>query len=130
MNLSAEEIQEIRELRYGDGLTREATAALVGRSPWTVGRYAPGRPGKVDNAALREAFERSGLTVAEVARRMNWWWVRNDGHLNADGSRVKRTLGLLDDLNRCGRSRRRLIDAETAGLLAEAIGVMSWEVGA
>ena len=122
--LTAAEVARIRALRYGDGLTMEVVARSVGRSVDTVKRYAPGRVGKVPNDKLRAAFEASGLPAAEVARRMGWWV----GH-DADGSRVKRTLGLLEDRNGKGhRARRRLVDAEIVALLAEAVGVASWEV--
>jgi hypothetical protein len=125
-HLSAAEIARIRELRYEDGLTLVETAREVGCSVFTVQRHAPGRPGKINNAKLREAFERSGKSAADVARAIGWW-----ADVDADVSRVRRTLGLRTDIDGRGhKSNRRLIDAETAGRLAEAIGVMPWEVGA
>lgn len=126
MTLTTRDIAEIRELRYRDGLTQEETAKQVGRDKVTVWRYAPGRPGKIPNAPLREAFLASGLSASEVARRVGW---SKDGWV--DASRVRRTLGLTDDRGVKGyRSRRAMIAAETAANLAEAIGVMPWEVGA
>lgn len=122
--LSAETVGRIRELRYEDGLTADRTAAAVGVSVGSVQRYAPGRPGKVDNAKLREAFVVSGRSAQDVARGMDW-----RAGASADGSRVSRALGLLPDLSCLGRrSVRRMVDAETAALLAEAVGVQPWEV--
>jgi len=42
-----------------------------------------------DVEPFREAFERSGLSLGEVAARMDWWV--------PDHSRVKRALGLRPD---------------------------------
>jgi hypothetical protein len=44
-----------------------------------------------------------------------------------DGQRVLRTLGLADEWSHGRTVRRRLIDAETAGDLAEAMGFGRWE---
>src|SRR4051812_28234305 len=94
----------IRELR-ADGYTATATAEIVGCSATTVKHYAPGRIGKVPVAPLREAFLASPLTAADVARELGWWAGKD-----ADVSRVRRTLGLLDDVNGAGkRSRRTLV---------------------
>lgn len=123
MRLTPLDIKRIRKLRYRDGLTIPATAEIVGCSEATVWHLAPGRPGKVPLDKLRGAFDASGLTATEVARRMGWL----DGR-SPDGARVKRALGIYPSISRGRRSPRRLIDAETAGLLAEAIGVMAWEV--
>lgn len=124
--LSVAQVELIRELRYMDGWTAPAVALVVGCSAVTVRHRAPGRPGKIDNTLLRKAFEGSGKSASEVARRMGWV---HKG--KADVSRVRRTLGLAADIDRHGgRSFRRMIDAETAALMAEAIGVMPWEVGA
>ena len=127
MRLTTRDVSRIRELRYEDGLTLAATAEAVGCSEFPVWRYAPGRPGKIANTALREAFLASGKTAADVARRLGW-----DSGNGADTSRVRRKLGLLPE--RSGSNGRksftRHIDAETAALMAEAIGVMPWEVGA
>lgn len=126
--LTADEIARIRELRYAHGLTIAETVAYVGRSPMTVQRVAPGRPGKVDNAALREAFLRSGRSAADVARAAGWTF-ESGGRIKPDSSRVRRTLGLIDDVSAGGwRSRRKLIDAETAEILADAVGVAPWTV--
>jgi transcriptional regulator with XRE-family HTH domain len=122
-------IRRIRQLRYADGLTAPQAAAIVGCSQEAVRHYAPGRPGKVDNAKLRAAFEASGLGAQEVARRVGWWIHKSNCSDQPDGGRVRRTLGIALDANGNGRpSRRRYIDAETAAILAEAIGVAPWEV--
>lgn len=70
----------------------------------------------------------------EVARRIGWY-VDKSASSQADYgdmSRVLRTLGIYPDISsRTGaRSWRKSIDAETAGLIAEAIGLYPWEVGA
>lgn len=135
--LTAPDVARIRELRYMDGLTSTEVAAVIGCSPQAVLWHAPGRPGKIDNTALREAFVASGKSASEVARALCWMIVRDPARAAAssrsrasyDVTRVKRTLGLTPDVNGRGkRSPRTLIDAETAALMAEAIGVMPWEV--
>lgn len=130
MKLTTRDVARIRELRYRDGLTQVEVARRIGCCYKTVAVYAPGVPWRVDNAKLRAAFERSGRTASEVARHMGWWCANGSGSGWADVSRVRRTLGLLHDVSsRTGRrSTRQLIDAETAALMAEAIGVMPWEV--
>lgn len=121
--MTTTDVARIRELRYMDGLSGPAVAKIVGCSTSTVRKYAPGQPGKVPNDKLRAAFVASGLSASEVARRVGWWAG------SADGARVKRALGLLPTTNGRGRRQiRRLIDAEMAGMLAEAIGVEPWEV--
>jgi hypothetical protein len=118
------QIARIKRMR-ADGHTAKEAAEAVGCARVTAGHIAPGRPGKVPNDRLREAFLASDRTAADVARALGW----DSGH-GADTSRVRRTLGLLDDIagQRGHRSRRRLIDWETGSLIAEAIGVMPWEV--
>jgi hypothetical protein len=119
MKLTTLDIERMRKLRYQDGLSSPKTAEIIGCSPSAVRRYAPGRPGKVPNDKLRAAFLASGHSAAEVARRLGWTyartWQRANGtrvpYTGADGARVKHALG-----------------AETADLMAEAIGVMPWEV--
>lgn len=117
-------VAAIREHRYADGLTSEQTAEILGLADTTVRRYAPGRPGKVDNARLRAAFEASGLTTHQVAVRLRWFL---DGR--PDSRRVKRTIGLVAERSRGQLRHRRLIDAETARHIAEAIGVCPWTIG-
>lgn len=121
--LAAEKVARIRELRV-DGYTYRQVARIVGCGFTTIRRYAPGRIGKVPVAPLREAFLRSPMTAAEVARDLGWWAGKD-----ADSARVKRTLGLRDDCNGAGRhSRRTVADAETVRLIAEVIGVPWWSV--
>jgi hypothetical protein len=117
----------IRELRYKDGLTCNQTAMLASSNINTVQKVAPGRPGKVPNSAVRALFEEArserGLSASEVARRMGWRSGRS-----VDASRVLQTLGLRESIGTAGRRQyRTLIDAETAGLLAEAMGYQAWE---
>jgi hypothetical protein len=129
-SVSKQERKQIRELRYLDGLSCGQVFALTGRNETTVRKIAPGWPGKIDNTRLREAFLASGLTAGEVARRVGWYCSHGSRGVRRDHSRVKRTLGVTRSSNGHGRSNlRRLIDAETAALLAEAIGVAPWEVG-
>lgn len=118
-------LDRIRSLRYDDGYSIPVTARMLGVSEGTVKRCAPGRPGKVDNRALREAFLASGLDAVVVARRLEW--TRGDS-LAADGSRVRRALGLKWEVSRGSRTYRRWLDAETAEKVAHAIGVAPWEV--
>lgn len=118
----------IRELRYGDGLTIWQVSARTGLGPGLVQHYAPGRPGKIDNAALRNAYLAARVTPTAVARALGWY-----GGTRPDVTRVKRTLGLVDTVGGHHgqyRQRRRMIDAEIAGRIAEAIGRDRWEVGA
>jgi transcriptional regulator with XRE-family HTH domain len=143
------EVRQIRKLRYQDGFSQAQIAAMVGCAVTTVRQYAPGlsktgiwKPGKIDNAPLREAFLTSGLSAGHVAKELGWLSLQSK--LSADGSkrwqwwtgdvsRVRRALGLADDVShRNGsvlRSRRTLIDAEVAGRIAEAVGVAPWSVG-
>jgi hypothetical protein len=130
--LSAEDVRRICRLRYVDGLSAAGVGRMFGVAEETVRGYAPGRPGKIDNAALRRAFEAAGVPSTEVARRLGWVRIsgpRSRRKSGADGARVRRALGLQDETSRGTRVRRRLIDAETAALIAEAIGVAPWSVG-
>jgi hypothetical protein len=71
----------------------------------------------VPSEVLREAFERSGRTLSEVAR--NAGWVRCRGkHWQADTRRLRRAL-----------YRQERMHAATAERLAAAIGVDPYEVG-
>lgn len=118
------QVARIKRMR-ADGHKLEEIAEAVGCHPQTAGKHAPGPVGKVRNDRLREAFLESGRSAPDVARALGWEGSRGA----ADGSRVKRTLGLLPDISRTGaRNRRRLIDWETGSLIAEAIGVGPWEV--
>lgn len=128
MAYSKTDIRRIRKLRYKDGLSRQKVAEIIGCSTNTVSKYAPGYPGKIDNNLLREAFISSGYSAYYVARRLGWEY----GNGLADGSRVNQTLGLSPDVSSYNGNKgvRRMIDAETAVSIAEAIGVMPWEIGA
>lgn len=123
--LDADEVEAIRRMR-SDGYTISTVAETLGHNERTVWRYAPGRPGKVPVAPLREAFLASPLTATDVARSLGWW--ENRGW--PDGARVKRALGLLPDISGTTHRRtyRNLTDAETVQLIAEAIGVAPWSV--
>jgi len=116
------QIKLIRELR-GEGYTLNYVACRMGISAATVRRYAPGRPGKVPVAPLREAFLASGVPAYEVARRIDW---TSKGA--PDSSRVQRTLGIKPDSTHKTGSVRTWVDAETVRLIAEAIGVSPWAV--
>lgn len=84
----------------------------------------------VDNAPLRDAFIASRLSAGAIARELGWFYSRGGG-LRADTARVRRTLGLLDDINGAGRrTTRRRVDIETVGHIADAMGLGRWEVGA
>jgi len=113
-----------------DGYTTVEVADIFDCCPETVRYYAPGRPGKVPVASLREAFLASSITAAEVARRIGWIHSRDDGRSYADSARVKRTLGILPDISgSTGRqSWRTLTDAETVERIAYAIGISPWSV--
>jgi hypothetical protein len=101
-----------------------------------VRRIAPGRPGKISNEPIRRIFEEEsqrGLTAADVARSMGWWVsyknpkARQSKGPYADVARVRRALGIQADNAGIRQSKRRMIDAEMAGLLAEAMGYAAWE---
>jgi hypothetical protein len=119
-------VKRIRELRYLDGLSCPAVSRIVGVGVGTVNNIAPGKPGKVPNHLVREAFLSSNMTATQVAWSLGWM----SGREKADGSRVKRALGLSPDVSgSTGRkSFRRMIDAEQAELIAEACGVAGWSV--
>lgn len=121
-HLTAEQRECILVLRDA-GWTQQRVAAVLGLSKATISNISPGYVGRVPVAPLREAFLCSPVTAADVARDVGWW-----ERGKADTSRVKRTLGLLDDSNHGHRFRRTMVDAETVELLAEAIGVAAWSV--
>lgn len=129
--LSREDVERIRVLRYRDGLTAQEVGTRYGVTEPTIRYYAPGWPGKVPTDRVRSLFESSPLTAADVARRLGWMLQRRSGHrcgqVCADGSRVLRALGLALESSRGRRGYRALIDAETAALIAEALGHAAWE---
>lgn len=122
--LTEDEIAQIRSLRHEDGMTGRELADQFGVSISTIHRLAPGQPGKVPVAPLREAFLASSVDAAEAARELGWW----DHRGAPDSSRVKRTLGINHETSHGRRYRRSLVDAETVQLIAEAIGVAPWSV--
>lgn len=128
--ITASEAQQILDLR-ADGHTHQTIASVIGRHEATVRKVAgPGRPGKVPVEPLRKAFLKSDRTAYDVAKRMGWVYRdrRRDSEF-PDAGRVLITLGLAPGQNSKGvKSWRTLADAETVGLLAEAVGVASWEV--
>lgn len=121
--MTDEEIALIRELRAA-GHTQSDIARITGFSHNSVCRLVPGWVGKVPVAPLRQAFLDSPVTAADIARDLGWWDSRGD----ADSARVKRTLGLVPDRKNGHQSRRRLVDAETVQLIAEAIGISPFAV--
>jgi hypothetical protein len=121
--LTARQVARIRRLRYEDGLSGPQVAALIGCNPATVTAYAPGRPGKVPVAPLREAFLRSGVTAGQVATELDWL-----DRGSPDASRVNRALGITDTISHGRRHLRSMVDAEIVMLIADAIGVGAWEV--
>jgi hypothetical protein len=130
-NLDAGEIRIIKRLRYDFGYTREATAELVGRSVHTVGRVAPGRPGKIDNTLMRDAFLASGASAPDLARRLGWGYEKDQAYWAPDSSRVKRILGINPDSNGNGdRYFRKDMDADIAVRMCEALGIPPEDVGA
>ena len=71
---------------------------------------------------LREAFERSGLTSGELARRLGW--------TKPDGYRVYRQLGLTAHHTHRGRVEyRQTMSYRRALEIAQALGVDPVDVG-
>jgi hypothetical protein len=125
--LSPETLAEIRELRYLDGLSCRVVGERFGLGERMVNRLAPGWPGKVPNDRVRALFERSPMSAGDVARAVGWHSTGGKGTTGCSGQRVLRTLGLADEWSHGRVIRRRLVDAETAMLLAEAMGFGRWE---
>ncbi len=101
---------------------------------------------RVDVAPLREAFERSDVGAYALAKQIGWTkaWVdprNHTGHVMtiADTSRLQRALGLRSDASvsnrqtasrgRHYRSTRTTIPADTALLIADALGLDPADVG-
>lgn len=108
--------------RNGVALRRRSPTKVIERelTPASTRQAA-----KVDNAPLRQAFVDSGLTATEVAERCGWLQ-----RGNADTSRVKRVLGILPESSNGRRYHRREVGSDTAALVAGALGLDPWEVGA
>lgn len=83
---------------------------------------------RVPTERVRNLFLASGATTGDVAKRLGWWVYRSDGSQDPDYSRLKRTLGLQDELTRGKRYRRQTIDIEIAEQIAEACGHAGWEI--
>jgi hypothetical protein len=87
----------------------------------------------VPTAPLREAFERSGLSVCELARRLDWWHHTSDGNGGRrrapDTMRVARQLGIKPTHSRRKVHLRQAMRYERALEIAEAIDVDPHEVG-
>ncbi|HXQ33174.1 MAG TPA: hypothetical protein VN843_04050 [Anaerolineales bacterium] len=124
MSVTPKQISKIQKLRYEQGLTAKEIADRVGLTDRTITKYAP--LGRVNNAPLRSAFLKSDRTAADVARYLGWY----DYNGRADGHRVKRALGLVEDISKQGyRSIRKSNYRHLALQLAKAIGVDPWELG-
>ena len=78
---------------------------------------------RIDNAKLREAVERSGLSAAEICRRAGHTYV------SPDTSRLRRSLGLVTWNSGDGRATvTKTIDYDLAVKIAEAIHVAPVDV--
>lgn len=88
--------------------------------PWQEGRGRPEGSGfsEVSVEKLRSAFERSGLSKSEVARRMGWTRIKADIH------RVSALLGQEPD--GAGRVRKR-VTYKTALRFCKAIDADPFE---
>jgi len=90
----------------------------------------PRRPDEVPVGPLREAFERSGLSTNEVARRAGWLrhYVARNGRVRkmGDSTRVRRGLGLVATQ---GGWVRTHLTYDEAVALARALDVDPVDVG-
>lgn len=87
--------------------------------------------GTVPVAPLARAFEISGRSAGDVARELGWFRYRGTHGFTADGSRVRRALGLQTYPLGAGLSRyREHVDFDTALKLAAVLHVAPVEVGA
>jgi hypothetical protein len=68
-------------------------------------------------APLRDAFQRSGVTASELARRLGWY------RRTPDGERVKRQLGLYFVDNGRGKAMRETTTLERALEIVRALGL-------
>jgi hypothetical protein len=115
----------------GIGMTEEGRLALSESMKRTqekrLADYYPVEP-------LREAYlklrEREGLTLTEVARRMDWFCKSGTKAGQPDGGRVSRTLGMRTEMGRSGRYEctRQRTNPDLALALCEAIGAYWWEL--
>lgn len=119
---------ERHELRkYRLRLAHRQREIAKGRDPASIKTIAkPPRTGKrVPVEGLRQAFERSGLTPAQLAHRLGWY----DHRGVADGTRVLRRLGLRKAYDRSGGRWTQQVNAGTAEELAVALGAAPRDVG-
>lgn len=86
-----------------------------------------GRAGRgVPNDALRQAFLESPMSAAEVARAVGWFDSKGGC---ADGTRVRRTLGLRP-AHENGQARvYQRVGSRNAVKIAEALGLDPVEIG-
>lgn len=72
---------------------------------------------------VREAVERSGVSLRELARRLDWW--------RPDDLRVARRLGRLTTNSGHGGGRyyAKTIDCETALSIVDAVGADPVDLG-
>lgn len=88
----------------------------------------------IDNRPFREAFERSGMSTNELARRLGWFKRRSDRPhmpLVPDGTRAMRAIGraLDTDSRGYGPRYRQRVTYGMALRLARALDLDPWEVG-
>ena len=86
----------------------------TGNGYFELGNAAAHREVPVE--VVRDAFERSGISAAELARRLGW--------TRPDGTRVQRQLGLIDNRRSRGSraARRATMTTGRAIEIIEAIG--------
>lgn len=71
------------------------------------------QPEDVETSVLKDAFEKSGLSLAELARRLQWY--------HPDTQRVKRTLGINPELTRGCHIYRKAVRYDTALRIIRAL---------
>jgi hypothetical protein len=96
----------------------------------TVSDVPQAKGALIDNAPLRRAFERSGMSAAKVAHAIGWHYVR-DGRVCGDATRVECALGLTARHRGSQRPyRAATIDSAVAARIADVLGVDPRSVGA
>jgi hypothetical protein len=93
----------------------------------------------IDLKPLQELVAESGVSHTELARRLGWMRMKRTRwggtYITGDGSRVARTLGLVDQqpggrrVHRPGRCRNRRIGVEQAQRIADALDLDPVDVG-
>lgn len=85
---------------------------------------------RIDVTPLREAFERSGRSLSDVAYELGWTQRWADGHTVANTSKVARTLGMMMQANGKGtRYMQRTVSYDMAVRLVRAIDCDPVDVG-